>query len=539
MKNDSIEFDELTFSKLFKDYTSKSGKITDYFNTPPFDDDAIKQKVDAFSFPSEREDIISLLSEFQREFDAPDSVYKQMNRLADPKALTVVTGQQLTIYGGPLFTVYKTLTAIIYAKKWSEKLDRPIIPVFWLADEDHDYKEVITIGLPENGTLSSISYNHSLPENFTPPVGEIQFTEEFFFFNKEVKKILGETDFHESLWSDIHESYGKNKSFKVAFGNWLLQLFGDHGLILAGSQTKSIKKFSSEILKKSITKNNQINTALDDTTYKLISDKYHGQVQVQSSNLFYLDENKNRTKINFEEEIWATVTKQWTCDELITEIEEFPERFSPNVFLRPILQDHLLPTIAYVGGPGEIAYHAQMKSLYEIFEIEMPIILPRFSITLIESSVDRVLKKLPFSIAEYNNRIEDLEKNYVKKTEEIDIEKLFGIWKNQMEDLTKSKKKDIHEVDPSLAKSVGKAKAVYFSELDKLKGKVYKTVKQQDKIQLDRIAKIKNNLFPNNNLQEREIAFIYFMNKYGPDIWNQLEDILKEERPDNHKLIYL
>lgn len=539
MKYDSIGFDELPFSKLFKDYISNSGKISDYFEIHPFDDDALKKKADSFSFSSDRESVVSLLTEFQNDFEASDSVNSQINKLADPQTLAIVTGQQLTIYGGPLFTVYKTLTAIIYAKKWSEKLDKTVVPVFWLADEDHDYQEVISLGLPQNGTTSSISYSQTLPANFTPPVGEVQFTEEILSFKKEIEEHLGETDFHEDLWSDIHQAYGKDKTFKVAFGNWLLHLFADHGLILAGSQTKSIKRFSSDIIKQSITKHDQINKALDDTTFKLISDQYHGQVQVQSSNLFYLDDDKNRTKINLENEIWSTEKKEWSCEELISEIEETPERFSPNVFLRPVLQDHLLPTIAYVGGPGEIGYFAQMKSLYEVFGMEMPIIVPRFSMTLIESSVERILEKLPFKIAEYNNRIEDLEKNFVKRTEEVDIEKLFGIWKNQMEELTKSKKDEIHEVDPSLAGSVGKAKAVYFSELDKLKGKVYKSVKQQEKIQLDRIAKIKNNLFPNNNLQEREIAFIYFMNKYGPKIWEQLEETISEERPDSHKLIYL
>lgn len=539
MKNDSIRFDELPFSKLFKDYISKSGKITDYFDTHPFDEDALKRKADSFSFTSDRKRVVSLLTDFQKEFDAPDAVYNQIKQLNDPQTLAVVTGQQLTIYGGPLFTVYKTLTAIIYAKKWSKLLNRPIIPVFWLADEDHDYDEVTSISLPQNGTTSSLQYSQTLTESFTPPVGIIQFSEEFLNFKKRIKNHLGETDFHDELWNNIHQAYGKDKSFKVAFGNWLLQLFGDEGLILAGSQSKPIKKYSAEIIKQSVSKKEQINKALDDTTYKLISDQYHGQVQVHSSNLFYLSDDNNRTKINFENEKWSTHKKEWSCNELLTEIEISPERFSPNVFLRPIIQDHLLPTIAYVGGPGEIAYFAQMKSMYKAFGMEMPVIVPRFSMTLIESSVERILEKLPFSISEYNNRIEDLEKSFVKRTEEVDIEKLFGIWKNQMEELTKKKKNEIHEVDPSLAGSVGKAKAVYFNELDKLKGKVYRSVKQQEKIQLDRIAKIKNNLFPNNNLQEREIAFIYFMNKYGPRIWDQLEETIAEERPDSHKLIYL
>jgi len=180
-----------------------------------------------------------------------------------------------------------------------------------------------------------------------------------------------------------------------------------------------------------------------------------------------------------------------------------------------------------------------MKEMYQIFDRKMPVIIPRFSITLVESAIDRILEKLPFEVQTYNDRIEDLEKRFVDQTEEVDIEKFFGIWKQQMEDLTSAKKDEIKEIDPSLAGSVGKAKAVYFSELDKLKGKVYRSVKQQENVQLNRISKIKNNLFPNGNLQEREIAFIYFMNKYGNDIWIELMALIEDDIPDNHKLIYL
>ncbi len=146
---------------------------------------------------------------------------------------------------------------------------------------------------------------------------------------------------------------------------------------------------------------------------------------------------------------------------------------------------------------------------------------------------------MPFEWQKYRDRIEDLEKEFVETTDTVDIEKMFGIWRSQIDELSRAKRDEIGDIDPSLKGSVGKAKATYFSELDKLKGKVYRSIKDQEKVQLDRIKRIKNNLFPNGNLQEREIAFIYFMNKYGPDLWDHVIDVLSDEDPYYHFTLHL
>ena len=539
MKKESIDVDKLPFSKLFTDYLAQNDTLSQYFETSPFDENSIKQHAENFDFGSDRTKVVDLLTDFHKNFDTPKSAFDQIKKLQKENTLAVVTGQQLTLYGGPLFTIYKTLTAIIFAKRWSALLDRPVIPVFWLADEDHDIEEVIKLTFPQNSSTSSIEYKHSYNSSEVPPVSNVKFDAEFEQFKNEVGDVLDRTDFFDDLWNRLHSAYKTGETFRSAFGSWLLHIFKGEGLILAGSNVKHIKQFSRGLLSKAVKNSEQIYSALENTTHNLIDDLYHGQVQVHPSNLFFIDDSGARQKIQSEGQNWQTQDRSWSTDELKEQIEESPERFSPNVFLRPILQDHLLPTIGYVAGPGETAYYAQMKEMYHTFDRKLPVIIPRFSITLVESAIDRILEKLPFEVQTYNDRIEDLEKRFVDQTEEIDIEKFFGIWKQQMEDLTSAKKDEIKEIDPSLAGSAGKAKAVYFSELDKLKGKVYRSVKQQENVQLNRISKIKNNLFPNGNLQEREIAFIYFMNKYGNDIWIELMALMEDDIPDNHKLIYL
>jgi len=387
--------------------------------------------------------------------------------------------------------------------------------------------KVLELGLPSK-------------ENDLPTVAEMTITDEIEQLRTDLKSSLYDTDFSDELWSILDASYHSGNSFLQAFGQLIATLFSKHGLVLAGSNNPKVKQATHTFLSESITKAEDIRAELEAQTDR-ISEKYHQQVTLYDSNLFYLDGEAGRTKIARNGNGWQTDSGiKWETGQLVEAISEEPQKFSPNVFLRPILQDALLPTLGYVAGPGEAAYYGQMKNMYSCFDLEMPIIFPRLSATLIEPAIDRIINELPFEFYEFNNRIEDLESAYVDRTEQRDIETIFGDWKQKIEGLAEPKTKKIAEVDPTLEGAVGKATAAYFNELDKLKGKVYRAIKQQDETQLKRIRRIKANLFPSDGLQEREIAVIFYMNKYGIDIWDKLLDSLAEdEQFDHHKLIYL
>ena len=182
-----------------------------------------------------------------------------------------------------------------------------------------------------------------------------------------------------------------------------------------------------------------------------------------------------------------------------------------------------------------------MKELYPHFDLEMPVIFPRFSATLIESGIDRILDKIPFEFHRYGERIEDLEKEYAKRSESTDVEALFNEWKTGIESISEKPTEVIKEIDGSLGGLVGKTVSGFETELDKLKGRVYRSIKQQEQTQLQRIRKIKAQLYPDNGLQERMVSFMYFMNKYGIDIWDELIAELEKEplQLDKHHLIRL
>lgn len=532
-------FDQLPFSKLFKTYVHNFDALSDFFEVNPFDTEAVKEKAQQLEFKGDRKQVGSFLQEFNASFDIDEAAQKNIERLKSDNALVVVTGQQLGVLGGPLYTIFKTISTIHQAKKLERTLHRPVIPVFWLADEDHDYDEVRKLTVikdeePKTFSLPPLNNNH------LPTVAEIALPKDICEVKEELKQALYNTDFSNDLWDLLDESFKLGNTFFKAFGLFISRLFSKHGLVLAGSNHPKAKALTTEYLKTSVLKADQIRENLQAQS-EAIGQRYHKQVTLYDSNLFYLDDEAGRTKISHNGQGWmAEEHASWESEQLVGEIDEHPERFSPNVFMRPILQDALLPTIGYVAGPGETAYYGQMKSMYECFGLSMPIIFPRFSATLIEPAIDRICNELPFEFHEFGNRIEDLESDYVTKTNQHDIEGIFKSWLNPVEKLTDEKKEDIKEIDPTLEAAAEKATSIYINELNKLKGKVYRSVKKQDQTQLRRIRRIKANLFPGDDLQERTLAAIFFMNKYGVDLWDKLLDAFDENEDfDQHKLVYL
>ncbi|TVR18071.1 MAG: bacillithiol biosynthesis cysteine-adding enzyme BshC [Balneolaceae bacterium] len=539
MKSNSIPFQKLPFTSLYKSYISDFEKVESFFEFNPFDEKEIKNRLEDYRFNGNRDECVHFLQHFNAQFTDLPEVEKSIQKLSTDDAVAVVTGQQLTLFGGPLFTVFKILTAIKTAAHIEQTYGKPAVPVFWLADEDHDYEEIATAGVFDRDELIQISLKSTLDE--FPRVGEIVFDDQISALKEELKSVLYETDFSDDLWTLLDDCYHSGSTIRDSFGKLILRLFSKHGVILGGSNSKQAKELTRDALKKSVSHSDQLYDSLNKVSSKLFEAGFHTQVHVQESNLFWIDDDGVRRKIHAEGDNWFSEgsVKSLHTGALLNLIENSPEKFSPNVFLRPILQNFLLPGAVYVAGPGEVAYYAQMKDFYREFGLSMPIIMPRFSATMVESAIDRVLPKLPFSLEEYSKRIEDLESEYINSSDAADPEPIFKTWKKEFEQISRPRIDEISAIDQSLKGTSEKVRANLLTELDKLKGKVYRSLKEQDKVQLERIRKVKSQLFPGGNLQEREILFIYFMNKYGLDIWDNLLGSMSMDQHKNHNLIHL
>lgn len=453
-----------------------------------------------------------------------------IEQLDSPKTIAVITGQQLGLFGGPLYTIYKTITAIKFCKKLKE--DYPefnFVPIFWLEGDDHDYDEVRTISLLNNeNILTDISYNDSLEEETNRgSIGKLKFNENINLVFEELQKTLRETEFKASLIDFLKTIYSPGKTFLESFSELLFNLFDQHGLIIFNPIDDEVKKLLTPIFRKAITDFQYHSTALVERSAEL-EEVYHAQVKVKAINLFYLDE-KERLLIEPTETGELRLKgkrKKFSFEEILNQIENTPEKFSPNVLLRPICQDFLFSTGFYIAGPGEISYFAQVNPLYEFFSIEEPFIYPRASATIVEQGVNQVLTKYNLSILEIFVDEKELIDKIVRASSELNIEQLFSSANENINNVFKDVSEKIILIDKTLGDLSEKSLQRIQQTLDYLKQKATEAEKRKYETSIRQLSKVQNILYPKNNLQEREINFIYFVNKYGMDFLKWLYDNL-------------
>ncbi len=526
MDIEQLDFRNLPYSGLFCDYIDRTDGIVPFYSRKHTYDD-LKDAVSSYRFKGDRKKMADLIAGFNSGISDHISEGELAGILADENTVAVTTGQQLSLFGGPLYTVYKTMTVIHLANRLTRDTGRNVVPVFWLADEDHDFEEISAAVMPERQDVKKITL--SCDACAYHAAGSIRVDEGFEQFRRKVYESLQPTDFHEQLVSLLDEAYASGRTYRDAFGTLLSRLFSRHGLILAGSNFRQAKEYSSNCIRKAIHHADEIQTILTEQSQRL-GGSYHQQVQVTDSLLFWHDDEHGRVRLKHEDGVWQRKPGiSFTRDELLELLEKEPERFSPNVFLRPILQDTILPNAAYVGGPAEIAYYGQMKPVYDLFDMGMPFIAGRMSATLVEPAVQRFLGELPFGFTDFLKRFEDLEQHYLRTHGNSDLDKHFETWKEQVDALTSKMVVEAGIADPGLRKHAKAITKEYNKSIDKLKKKMVNVIRQKEEVQTNRIRKVKSALFPNEKLQEREISFIYYLNKFGMDLFDRLLKQLSEQ----------
>ena len=531
-----INFNEIPSNqKIFLDYLYDPQKVSSFY-----DFNFLNKEEYINKFKSIKESRTRQMPDRSQLFSIVKSQYSNLNRseltsknidlLKDEKTLAVVTGQQLGITGGPLYTFYKIMTAIKMSNYLSERYDEyKFVPIFWLEGDDHDFNEVRSINvIDENNELSNIKYDDGVDdEEDRGSVGQIKITDSINSFFEELDKKLRDTEFKGDLLNKLKDFYSSGKTFKNAFKELIFWLFDEYGLIIFDPQDKGFKALLKPIFKKEI-------NDFRNHTEKLVSvsaeleESYHAQVKVHPVNLFYSNDEGRFLIEPVENEFrLKRKRKKFTQAEIIEEIENSPENFSPNVLLRPICQDFILPTAFYVAGPSEVAYFAQVIPLYKIFDIESPVIYPRASLSIIEKNINSILNKYELEVQDIFTEPEKLKTRIVESVSKITIDEIFRNSSNKIEVALDQLKEKLFEFDKTISDASTKYKQKIFNDLENLKGKALEAQKKKHETTLRQIDKAINSLYPNNNLQERELNFIYFAHKYGLDIlkhiFNELE----------------
>ena len=554
---------------LAKDYLTRfeSSPIRDFFSVSPNAPlDQLQAKIDERrlrerSLPPElRKTVVAAIRKTTKqasEDGATDAINRNLELLESPETVAVVTGQQAGILGGPIYTFYKAFTAIQLAKSLSEKFQSiNFVPIFWIESEDHDIDEVTKIHVLGEGsadglheikyTPSSLMNDASSSENerWRKQVGPTLLEEAPLndFFEK-LRASLSQTGFSDEIEKMLRRIYAPGRSFAEAFACILLEYFDEDGLLVIDANSKELKY----LFRREKETSPQLSEKIILQSVKL-EEAYHAQVKPRALNLFYVNEEGDRLLIVEHEPSSASKEngsertfflkgsrKTFTLSELLAELDSHPERFSPNVVMRPLYQDGLLPTVAYVAGPGEIAYFAQFKPEYEWAGHSMPLIYPRFSATLVEERLERILTKFMTTAEEILSKANG--QNTALFDAVIDSA------------LSAKFESAIGEVDGSLEalrQAVSNADQTLDGALTGLKGKVLTTIRDfqnktlaaerkrhaTEKAQLDKLLAA---LIPSGELQERELNLVYFLNKYGPNFIEALKGMLAPLALDFHE----
>jgi len=516
----SIKYSEIpTNPQLFIDYVENFENVKEFYPTNFRNNEVLIKNLENFNKDLEhREKLVQILKKQYADENISEKTKQNIEDLLSENTFAIVTGQQLGILLGPLYTIYKIITSIKLADQLNEIYpELKFVPIFWLEGDDHDFNEVNWIKILDNeNSLTKIVYQDGLDaETNRGPMGNYQFDLTIENFIEKISSSLRETEFKSDVINLIKKFYYPGASFKSGFVGLLKMFFDKYGLIIFDPQDIEVKDWLKDIFRKDIESYQFISEELILRSARL-EENYHAQVKIKPINLFYLEDggryliepagNDFRLKGK---------RKKFTKEQLVAEIASNPEKFSPNVILRPVCQDFIFPTAYYVAGPSEICYHAQIYPYYAIHNLTPPILFPRSSATLIEAKVQNILNKYELKLQDFFNDLETLATNITDKNSEIVVQNVFEEVFREIEEPFNKLKENLIKIDPTLEDVIKNAQNRISQTLGVVKEKALVAQKKKNEIIFRQIYKTSNILFPDENLQEREINFIYFANKYS------------------------
>lgn len=526
---------------LVDDYFYDHGKVREFYNGDFRDLAALERQTERVrSRPIAREDLAAVLAEQNRSYGCGPETLSAIGKIVRDRACAVVTGQQVGLFSGPLYTIYKALTAV----KLSDDLNRrglgSFVPVFWLASDDHDLAEIDHIALMDkDNRLREIRCPMSSQESKVP-VSNIPLPREIGECLEQLRDLTLDTEFKADILGPLSEAYEPGRSYVEAFGRWMTRLFGSRGLILIDAGHPRLKEMGRDVFYREIAEGSPSTRQAVAASARLRLAGYEAQIPLHEGilNLFYME--RERHAIQWKEGAFDIkgLPSLNSKEALLKLAKEKPFLFSPNVLLRPLYQDAILPTVAYVAGPSEIAYFGQMKGVYETFGLPMPVIYPRKSVTIVEKKIDHVLKK-------YHLKIPDLWRNAAGTIGDITKEdipdsvgKALLLVRDGLERDTASLKAEILAFDSGLAESIDLAKGKMNQQLNFLEKKVRQAATKRNEIAVQQLHKAVDNLFPNQRLQERVFNIVPYLIKYGAAFMDQLDQAIDIEVAD-HQFLFM
>jgi bacillithiol biosynthesis cysteine-adding enzyme BshC len=448
-----------------------------------------------------------------------------LDQLAQPGTVAVVTGQQVGLLSGPAYTVFKALTAVRITRQLQQEGVRAV-PVFWLATEDHDLAEVDHAWVFDGfATPSKIALKPGSLSNV--PVGNVEIRD---LPMDELRKALEGLPFASAILPKVEEYYRSGATYGGAFQAFLKDLLKDFDLIYLDPLTPAIRRLSAPFLGEAAERIPELTEALRRRMAELEAAGYHAQVHLDASSslLFYLEDGR-RTALKYKDKKFVVKDRSFSAAEL----RESGDRLSPNALLRPVMQDYLLPTAAYVGGPAEVAYLAQSQVLYQRLLDRMPFVYPRNSFTLLDERASKLLSRYELRVEDLLDSEDRVKSAIAAKLVPHDLRNELSTLRSDLTGALSGVREKLLQFDPTLASAAEKSIAKISYQVDKLTGKTARETMRRDQHAVRDADYLLNLVYPHRHLQERFYSIVPFLAKYGWDLPQRLYEQTQLSCPDH------
>jgi bacillithiol synthase len=526
---------------LIEDFLYQFDNVKEYFQYNPFDSKSWPKRcqwLDEHPL-KHRSELVDGLRLYNTKIGNERKALANIDLLEDPGTLVVAGGQQAGILLGPMYVVHKAVTLIQLAKKMQEELGRNIIPVFWIASEDHDFDEVnhtYVMSTAEQVKKIMLSWSpgkrNSVSHLDLGADSLLETTKQFF-------SLLPDSEHFSDLYTKVHQFAKESTKLNEFFARIMAWLFGEHGLVLIDSADQFVRELETPMFRTFLT--HEFKGELQMTENRLVENGYHRQVewQEESTQLFYYTHEERHLLLRKNGKyITKNGEHEFTQEELLQQVEEHPEFFSANVISRPIMQEHLLPVLAFVGGPGEISYWAQLKKVFVVCGLQMPIVFPRMTFTLIERNIASYMDRFHLSYTQAENW-QDAKKNWLGQQYDVDLVQQF---KGFMDDWIYQYRlfgEQLAELEPWARNLVESNEKRIVNHMQFLQNKTWEALEARHLAALNQWESIGIALYPLDKPQERVYNVFGYLNKYGKSLLTSLLDSTTLSLQAAHRLVYI
>jgi bacillithiol biosynthesis cysteine-adding enzyme BshC len=537
VKAECLPFQKIPHTtRLFLDYLSYAPTVRGFYPRPADFSEWCKEEAAQVQYDDARRSRVSDILERQnRSWNASPKTLANIDRLRQG-ALAAVTGQQVGLFGGPLFAIFKALTAVKLAGQ-ATAAGAECVPIFWLATEDHDLAEVNHVSLLSEKGLPEplVAASHGVAD---APVGMVRFGPEIEPVVERATALLGDSVV--TTW--LRESYRPGETLGSAFGRLFARLFAEWGVIVLDPSDKEFHALAKPLFRAAIERASELDEALLARGKALEGAGYHQQVKVTSATtLLFQVKGGARTVVRKKANganggEFLVGEAQVSRAEMLDRIEAAPEQFNPNVLLRPVVQDYLLPTLTYTGGAAEVAYFAQVAVVYEKLLGRVTPVLPRFSATLVEPKPQRILERYKLGLPDLFQGPEKLRETMAARMLPSDLQSKFTDANAALGNSIESIQQSLARLDATLTDAAARAGSKMKYQLSRLAARSARAELSRNEVITRHADALNSALFPHKALQEREVGGVSFVARYGPGLLRDLYETIHTDCHD-HQVI--